>query len=851
MKPSLRKLYSYFKLEVERGFDNNAVMGGLDHMLDHWEAEARADDLNEDLIQAVCSRVRDYPRLSASSRVETLKGLWSRIQRDESVPSLEFDLQQSTSKPAPEPEVRPDRPVDSQIKEISEDSQASPASDEKIAAAASPPGKTADVALSQERRKAAEPAATEPVALDAAVTVLPGIGDSHAATLNRLGLVTLRDMLYYFPRRYDDYSLLKPINRLSYGEELTVIGTVQSVGVRKMRGGRTQMVEVVISDGSGALRITWFNQSWIARRLRQGAQMVVSGKVDQYLGRFVMNNPEWEYLDQQQLNTNRIVPVYPLTAKLTQRRLRRMMNQVVSYWALRVRDPLPPDIRQSAGLVDLSTALLQIHFPDTWDDLEAARSRLAFDEIFLLQLGVLAQKRTWQDRTAHSFAVDESWLGAQLTRLPYTLTNAQKQTLDDVRQDLSSGHPMNRLLQGDVGSGKTVIAALSCGIVAREGAQCALMAPTSILAEQHLKNLVQILVVGEGAPLRDNEIRLLLGATPESEKEEIRASLADGTIKLLVGTHALIEAPVDFADLQLVIVDEQHRFGVRQRAALRSKGENPHLMVMTATPIPRSLALTVYGDLDLSVIDEMPPGRIPVSTYVLTPRELERAYTLIRSEIGKGHQAFVVYPLVEESEKSQAKAAVEEHAYLQEKVFPKFSLGLLHGRMRADEKEDVMARFRDGEYQVLVSTTVIEVGVDVPNASVMLVEGANRYGLSQLHQLRGRVGRGSEKSYCLLVPDTPDAVENERLGVMAETNDGFVLAERDLEQRGPGEFLGTRQSGFAELQIANLTDVRLIEKARRQAKLLFDDDIDLVKPQHRYIAAAVESFWSSGEGDIS
>lgn len=848
MKSSIRKLHSYFRLEVERGFDNNAVMGGLDHMLEHWEAEARADALDEELIQAVMSRVRDYPRLSTKSRAETLEGLWRRMGRDERIPTINFDAQPATSaapgSSAPQPEAA--------RQGVSRTAQPAPESvGQKQEPAPTPPEGPQATAPPTERRKATEAVATEPIALEASVTVLPGIGDSHARTLNRLGLQTLRDMLYYFPRRYIDYSLLKPINRLSYGDELTVIGTVQNVSVRKLRNRRAQIVEAVISDGSGALRINWFNQAWIARRLHPGAQITVSGKVEQYLGRFVMNNPEWEYLEQQQLNTNRIVPVYPLTAKLTQRRLRRMMNQVVSYWALRVQDILPPDVRQSGGLVDLSTALLQIHFPDTWDDLEAARFRLAFDEIFLLQLGVLRQKRTWHDRTARPFVIEDPRLQAQLARLPYSLTSAQKRVLMDVRQDLASGHPMNRLLQGDVGSGKTVLAALSCGIVGKQGAQAALMAPTSILADQHFTNLVNILAAGEEPLLRASEIRLLVGATPEHEKNEIRDRLFDGTIKLLIGTHALIEDPVNFADLQLVIVDEQHRFGVRQRSALRSKGNNPHLMVMTATPIPRSLALTVYGDLDLSVIDEMPPGRQPARTFVLTPRELERAYTLIRSEVEKGHQAFVVYPLVEESEKTQAKAAVEEHAYLQEEVFTKLKLGLLHGRLRPDEKEEVMRRFRDGEYQVLVTTTVIEVGVDVPNASVMLIEGANRFGLAQLHQLRGRVGRGSEKSYCLLVPDTPDAVENERLQVMAETNDGFVLAERDLEQRGPGEFLGTRQAGFTELQLANLTDVRLIEKARREAKLLFENDPELTKPEYRNLATALENFWSGGEGDIS
>jgi len=402
------------------------------------------------------------------------------------------------------------------------------------------------------------------------------------------------------------------------------------------------------------------------------------------------------------------------------------------------------------------------------------------------------------------------------------------------------------------------VAAMAIAMVTRQGAQAAIMAPTSILAEQHYHSLRALLTpAGEASsedtsPLQAEEIRLMLGATPEAEKREIREGLASGSIKLIVGTHALLEEPVVFNDLELTIVDEQHRFGVEQRATLRSKGTNPHLLVMTATPIPRSLALTVYGDLDLSVIDEMPPGRQPVSTFVITPLEQERAYRLIRSQVGEGRQAFIIYPLVEESEKSESKAAVEEYTRLQSDVFQQFKLGLLHGRMKPEEKDEVMERFRAGEIHILVSTSVVEVGVDVPNATVMLIEGANRFGLAQLHQFRGRVGRGGDQAYCILIPDTSDAVENERLQVMAQTNDGFVLAEKDLEQRGPGEFLGTRQSGYAEqIQLASLMDVLLIEKARRHAQGLFELDPNLENPEHQPISIALERFWGSKQGDFS
>jgi ATP-dependent DNA helicase RecG len=684
----------------------------------------------------------------------------------------------------------------------------------------------------------------------ASVTVLDGVGPKNAEKLERLDIKTLRDMLYHYPRRYDDYSQLKTINRLKYGDELTVLGTVQSVSSRKLYSGKSSITEVIINDGTASLRINWFNQPWLERSIKKGDQIVLAGKVDQYLGRLVMNNPEWEALDEKNLHTNRILPVYPLTAKISQRWLRTQMDKVVNYWALRVEDPLPQHVTTTADLLELGDALQQIHFPDSWEDLHAAQHRLAFDEVFYLQIGVLQQKRQWDERTARAFTVEQEWLKEQLDLLPYKLTAAQQNTLVDIFKDLSSGRPMNRLVQGDVGSGKTVVAALGTTSVLKEGAQVAVLAPTSILAEQHHISFSGFLA-GEGGLLQPEQIQLMLGATPEKEKEDIRAGLADGRIKMIVGTHALLEDPVVFQNLQLVIIDEQHRFGVKQRATLRAKGENPHLLVMTATPIPRSLALTIYGDLDLSVMDEMPPGREPVGTYVLYPRERERIYNLIRREAKEGRQAFIIYPLVEESEKLEAKAAVEEHKHLQTEVFRDLKLGLLHGRMKAEEKDAIMTQFRDKEFDVLVSTTVVEVGVDIPNATVMVIEGANRFGLAQLHQLRGRVGRGGGESYCVLIPESENDVDNERLTVMSETNDGFVLAEKDLEQRGPGQFFGTRQAGFNQLDMASISDVRLIEKARKHAQALLEADPDLASHEHLAIRETLQQRWQAGEGDIS
>lgn len=844
MKSCLQKLYKFFKLEAEHSYDDRAVIGGLERMLSPWEAEARLESLPEELIHVVASRLRDYSHLSPSSRRESLEGLWKRIQREagEPIPDLALPLVDGNEAAVSQeltPHRAPPKPATAVI--VAPSSAGPPVAEAPAEPAPAP---------APQKRTATPESAT--AALNAPLTVLSGVGPKHASTLARLGLVCLGDMLYNFPRRYDDYSKLKTIRQLWYGEVVTVIGIVQSVNTRYLKGRQARMVEAIISDGSGALRATWWNP-YIAKRIHVSMRVALSGKVEMYLGRLVMSNPELEELDQQNLSTNRIVPVYPLTSNITQRWLRRLMYQVVSFWAPRVQDSLPEAVRNAANVMPLPQAIYQAHFPDSMEMLQSARQRLAFDEIFLLQLGVMRQKRQWQDRTARVFAVSDDWLAAQVARLPFPLTDAQQRSLQDVRKDLASGRPMNRLLQGDVGSGKTVIAALAAAMITSAGSQAAIMAPTSILAEQHYKILLELL----GGVLQAGMIRLMLGATPESEKQEIRAGLESGAIKLVVGTHALIEDPVLFSDLQLVVIDEQHRFGVEQRALLRSKGQNPHLFVMTATPIPRSLALTIYGDLDLSVIDEMPPGRQPVETQVFFPRERERAYTILRGQVEQGHQAFIIYPLVEETEtgvreqQEAGRSAVEEHERLQREVFPKYRLGLLHGRLKLDEKDAVMAGFRDQIVNILVSTSVVEVGVDVPNATVMIIEGADRFGLAQLHQFRGRVGRSPAKSYCILIPETPDDAENARLMAMTQTTDGFKLAELDLEQRGPGDFLGTRQAGFSELRMASLTDVRLIEKARQHAQELFERDPDLQQTEHIRLLSALNRFWGMEKGDIS
>lgn len=851
MQPSLEKLRKFFRLEAENKYENKAVIGGLAKILDFWEAEARNEGVPEDLVQLVSTRLQDYHRLTPTSRADTLKGVWKRIQGqigEAEIPEPVYTEVKQQQPPAP----------------VDETPRQAPPSPEPVkpteAASPAPAPKPAPPPQYRVERRLPPPKASTypgaintgtPIALNAKLTVLQGVGPKNAASLEKLGMFTLGDMLYNFPRRYDDYSQLKPIRDLFYGNSYTVLGQVQSVINRPLRGGKMNIVEAIINDGTGSLRIGWFNQPWMANRLKEGMSISVAGKVEQYLGRLVMNNPDWEPVDTENLHTNRIVPIYSLTATITQKWLRGQMNQVVQYWAPRVSDPLPETIRQAADVRPLGEAIHQVHFPDSQESLTVSRERLAFDEIFYLQMGVLRQKRDLQAVPGTIVDVPDEWLDARLATLPFPLTRAQKCAVDDIVVDLGSGRSMNRLIQGDVGSGKTVVAAMAAMMITKGGAQAAIMAPTSILAEQHFKNFSDFLV-GEGM-LAEGQVRLLTGDTSASERASLLEGLASGEVKVVIGTHALIEDPVVFKDLQLVVIDEQHRFGVDQRAALRRKGNNPHLLVMTATPIPRSLALTLYGDLDLSIMDELPAGREPINTHVLTPQERERAYTLIRAQINAGRQAFIVYPLIEESEKLEdTRAAVDDHERLSKEIFPDLKLGLLHGKMRPDEKDRIMAEFRNKEYDILVSTTVIEVGVDVPNATVMLIEGANRFGLAQLHQLRGRVGRGGGESFCLLVPEHSDAVENERLQAMSETNDGFKLAELDLKQRGPGQFLGTAQSGYASsLKMASLGDIALIEKARKHATELFAVDPNLSLPEHALLQDAFNRFWGQGKGDVS
>ncbi|MBL8144903.1 MAG: ATP-dependent DNA helicase RecG [Anaerolineae bacterium] len=672
--------------------------------------------------------------------------------------------------------------------------------------------------------------------LRAPVTVIKGIGEGLAERLQKLGIYTVWDMLQHLPRRYDDYTQLQFIRRLTPDQIVTVIGTIRSTETRVGRNNRRDFF-MTVDDGTAPLSVTFFGQHFLINSLRKGQQVVLHGKTSIFGNRMQLTNPEWELVDIEDLRAIGIVPVYPLTEGLTNKTLRRHMKHAVEYWGERIPDYLPSVVLDRAELGDLGWAVRNLHFPESLDHLAHARRRLSFDQLLLIQLAVMGNRRAWQSTPAIPLAADDLQV-AEFSEsvFPYSLTGAQQRVLGEIRADLARDVPMNRLLQGDVGSGKTAVALSAMAITFFNGRQSALMAPTSILAEQHYRNISGMAESFPGE--RKPRVALLTGALSAGEREAVYAGLADGSIDMAVGTHALIQGGVEFRDLALAIVDEQHRFGVEERGALRGKGANPHLLVMTATPIPRTLTLTMYADLDLSLLDEMPPGRIPITTTVLQPVALEQAYLRMQGLLDQGQQAFLVFPLVEASDASEADSATEAFERLKP-VFYRHKLGLLHGRMRPAEKDEIMRAFREREFDVLVTTSVAEVGVDIPNATVIIIHGANRFGLAQLHQFRGRVGRGGLPSYCLLVPDTQDKDAMDRLIALKINHDGFALAEVDWKLRGPGDLAGTRQSGSSAFRLMEGITPELVELAQREAKTVFAEDPDLALPEHQLLAERV------------
>ncbi len=839
------KLGKVLAEEQRRHYDNCAIAGGLESFVRQWSAETNGALAIPEVRRALAildgydTYTLDERRQYLDSALEGLRSLFRRPRPSPPTPDDE------RYEPPPMPRAKKTRPKKQ------------------------PPSDTT-------------------LRLDTPVSELAG--RTITLAFKRLGIKTVEDMLYHFPHRYDDYSSQKYIADLSIGQVETVMGSIQKVGTFPLKRQGTVGIDVQLADESGILKVVFFGSQWLLKQFPPGRQIVVSGKVTLRQGVRQMSSPDWEpYSEDELIHTGRLVPVHPLTKGLHERNARSIIKAVVEQAAPLVPDYLPDTVRERVGLLPLPEALEQIHFPDDQDMLQRARMRLAFDEFLLIQLGVVRRKMLWQGEMSTPIPFQEQVYHDLLAQLPFNLTGAQQRALNEIFSDIQQSRPMARLLQGDVGSGKTVVAAAALLQAIANGLQGALMAPTEILAEQHYQGLQALLRtvrvprdnrhgVGEGGDWqadldaetqqRLTEIKQLLGMTPEDDMEgagvrvalltgslgkkdrrRVLEGIAKGDIDFVIGTHALITESVQYHQLGLVCIDEQHRFGVEQRQRLRDKGFNPHMLVMTATPIPRTLTLTVYGELDTSVLDELPPGRQIIKTRWIRRSERDKAYRHIRKEIERGRQAFVICPLVEESEKVDLPSAEEMAALLQQDVFPDLRIGLVHGRLLPREKDDVMRAFRDQQFDILVATAVVEVGIDVPNATTIMIDGAERFGLAQLHQFRGRVGRGQHQSYCILVSDQENEITTQRLEAMEQTHDGFELAETDLRLRGPGEFFGTRQSGTPDLKVARLADTRLLQQARTEAHAILDDDPHLERPEHMLLRKKVDSFWAKAEGN--
>jgi ATP-dependent DNA helicase RecG len=805
---ALRKILD---LEREKGYDDSAVFGGLNKFLANWSGQAAESISHPETLKSFRQLFRaDYTAMTVQQRQEWVENARHFLD--------DIEIKNTVSeKPA------------------------------------SKTARTKSVKRSARPKKA--PAAESAKGLDLPVTAVRGISTALAGKFGKMGVKTVRDLLYFFPHRHLDYSRLKSISQLIEGEDQTIIANVWQA--QETRPGGRRSTEAIVGDETGNIRVVWFNQPYLAKKLTTNSRIIISGRVSLFKGRHVFLSPEWEMVESQDyVHTGRLVPVYSLTQGLRPRQVRKLMKEFVDLWVWQVEDFMPPDLIHRLGFLELPQAISQAHYPEDEIVKDKARRRLAFDELFILQLGVMSQKRNWQEsRPGSPFTIDQTLLDNFVSSLSFKLTAAQHRVIEEIVADLQRPKPMSRLLQGEVGSGKTVVGTAALMMAAANDHQGAFMAPTEILAEQHFATICGLLSrVGQedgegylrayaGLLPRPLTVALLIGDIKQAHKRKLQKAIAGGAVDIVIGTHALVQKGVDFPSLGLVIVDEQHRFGVEQRSALRSKGFNPHMLVMTATPIPRTLALTLYGDLDLSVIDELPPGRQIVKTKWLKPEQVASAYAFVRKQVAEGHQAFIICPLIEESEAIVAQAAVVEYERLSREVFTDLRLGLLHGRLSGEEKDSVMASFRRRELDILVSTPVIEVGVDVPNATVMMIESADRFGLSQLHQFRGRVGRGEAQSYCMLLAENPSEVGRERLDIIENTQDGFRLAEEDLKLRGPGEFFGTRQSGLPDLRMARLSDTALLELARKEAIAIFEKDPEMKAAEHRLLAGELARVW--------
>ena len=840
MQLALERIRKILELEGQQGHRDRAIVGGLEPFAERLRAGPSGDG-EAGKRAVVAEALSGYARLDGPGREAALRRALAALG-DDPAPLRVKDGQprKATRAPklgSPPPAAHPDGPDAADLPRTQDDPE-----------------------------------------LDQPVVALRGIGDKAAERLARIGIVRIRDLIWHAPARYRDFSRILRIAELEEGDEATVAARVWQVSGRSL-GGRRHLLSVTLNDGSGTLMLSFFNQPYLAARLTAGTDILCSGRVEFRAGRPSMTTPEWEGLDRSPAQTARLLPIYPLTDGIKQPWLRRQILHAVERWADAIAEPLPSELRRAEGLLSRPDALRGLHAPRDGEHLAAARQRLAFDELLLLQLWSRRRRMARDARPGVDLSAGRSALDRFVEALPFALTEAetgttsrpeaggQREALAEIARDLARATPMSRLLQGDVGCGKTAVAGAAIAMCVGAGQQAVLMAPTEILAEQHFHSLGKLFqalgyarfdpAAAEDPPEpghpRPPRLARLVGSMSRRDKEATAAALAEGRIDLVVGTHAVIQERVAFAALGLAVVDEQHRFGVMQRAELHFKGLagaelEPHQLVMTATPIPRTLALAISADVDQTIIRAMPPGRKPVRTLWLKPEERGRAQDFIRRRVEAGQQAFVVYPLVEASEAIAAPAAVDEHARLAGEVFPDFEVGLLHGRMRPAEKEAIMRRFQAGQVQVLVSTSVIEVGVDVPNASVMLIEGAERFGLAQLHQFRGRVGRGDVQSVCLLLSGTRGRRASARLEKLAETNDGLELAELDLDQRGPGDFFGVQQSGLVDrFRFARLAPSRAMTQARQVASRILDRDPGLRSPELEVLAGQVEAFTRAAE----
>ena len=847
-----RTLANILRLERQQGFRDRAVIGGLDAYMQRWRGELGA---------AADLRVA-YSDMDARQRkawIESALGQMGDSGQASGVGrQVSGNRQQARVSASAQSKSIDAKPTDAE-------SARGAAVPVAPAASAPAPTKSSSDGGKRQARTAPRKAPAKPVSLTDDVTALGSVNSRTKSKLNGLGISTVEDLIHHFPHRHDDFTDVRTISEIVPGETQTLIATVWDV--TETGRGRMKNAQATLGDDTGNIRVIWFNQGYLVRTLKPGMRVVISGEAKVYRGRITFQSPEYDIFNEQEgpMHAGRLVPIYPLTDGLYQRTVRRAVKQALDAASRHIMEYMPQDTLRLYNLPGLRDAIRQLHYPDSAEQVESARRRVAFDELLMLQLLVAQRRIEWQSSGgAAPLLSEDGRLDAFLDSLPYSLTNAQTRSLNEILADLKREIPMSRLLQGDVGSGKTVVATAALLLAVMNGYQSALMAPTEILSEQHFLTVANLLGAAEGASMsgsyftaslppdgREVKVCLLTGSLRKRAKDDMHMLIAAGAVDIVIGTQALIQEAVDIPKLALVVVDEQHRFGVMQRMNLRHRGGTPHMLAMSATPIPRSVRLTMLGDLELSTIDELPPGRQQVRTRWVEPQQRDNAYAIVRQEVKAGRQAFIICPLIEESEAIQARAATEEYERLSRLVFPDMRVGLLHGRVGQDEREAVMQGFQLGEIDILVATSVIEVGIDIPNATVMLIDGADRFGLAQLHQFRGRVGRGQHPSHCLLLSESEGVAAHERIRILERTTDGFEIAEEDLRIRGAGEYMGTRQSGLNDLKQARLTDWDIMRMARQEAARLLDADPELTLPEHAAIAARFGRYRAGHPVEIS